>query len=213
MQDFKIDFKKGKGILPENMALVLRSCKADFSAYGGFAWPSSGYVDAPDWEASASCGNGLHGLLDGKGDYSLLCNDWDAQWLVVAVDRNLCVNIDGNKIKYPWGYVIYSGASREALKIILTNPPILIAESTTGDYAHSSTTGNYAHSSTTGSDGIACVLGLRSRVKSSSGPLVAVWHDGKRRRVAVAYPGEKGIKADTWYQLDEKGKFVECVAQ
>jgi hypothetical protein len=33
---------------PETV-LVLRTCNADMTAHGGFKWPESGHVAAPDW--------------------------------------------------------------------------------------------------------------------------------------------------------------------
>lgn len=43
------------------------------------------------------------------------------------------------------------------------------------------------------------------------GVLLATWWDetADRPRVAVAYVGEDGIKAQVWYRLDQAGKFVE----
>lgn len=57
-------------------AYMLRTCAADMTAHGGFVWPKEGEVCAPDWRPDARCGNGLHGLLWGEGDGSLL--NWSA---------------------------------------------------------------------------------------------------------------------------------------
>ena len=82
--------------------------------------------------------------------------------------------------------------------------------STTGNYAHSSTTGDSAHSSTTGDSAIACNLGLDGKVKSTKGPLVQSYEDrNKVLRVAVAYVGESGIRADVWYRANVDGIFEE----
>ena len=44
-------------------SLVLRVCRPDLTSRNGFAWPSEigAKVEAPDWEESNSCGNGIHG--------------------------------------------------------------------------------------------------------------------------------------------------------
>ena len=48
-----------------------------------------------------------------------------------------------------------------------------------------------------------------SRAKAGpTGAVALAWHDGQRPRIAVGYVGET-LKADTWYQLDGKGNFVE----
>ena len=46
-------------------ALILRTCNSDLTSYNGFQWPESGFVEAPDWDKTPQCGNGLHGLLQG----------------------------------------------------------------------------------------------------------------------------------------------------
>ena len=60
--------------------LILRSTGPDRKSHGGFQWPESGYVEAPDWDPdpSVSCGNGLHGLLWGQGAIG------EAGWAVFA---------------------------------------------------------------------------------------------------------------------------------
>ena len=45
--------------------LVLRTCSANMTSYGGFKWPKHGPVSAPDWIDNYECGNGLHGWLAG----------------------------------------------------------------------------------------------------------------------------------------------------
>jgi hypothetical protein len=55
-------------------AYVLRTCKADGTSHGGFRWPESGHVEAPNWMPAKECGGGIHGLLWGRGDAWLL--DW-----------------------------------------------------------------------------------------------------------------------------------------
>jgi hypothetical protein len=44
-------------------SLVLRVCRSDFSSYGGYIWPSEvrAVAEAPDWEPTTTCGQGLHG--------------------------------------------------------------------------------------------------------------------------------------------------------
>ena len=88
------------------MKHVLRTCDADMSAYGGFVWPKSGYVECSDWNPEPVCGGGLHGLLGGQGDGALL--NWGpyAVWLVVEVDEYVDL---GGKVKFPSGNVVHCG--------------------------------------------------------------------------------------------------------
>jgi hypothetical protein len=51
----------------------------------------------------------------------------------------------------------------------------------------------------------------RGTVRAGDGGVLLVrWHDGKRFRLAVAHVREDGIEPDTWYRLDEGGRFVEA---
>ena len=55
------------------MTLVLRMCKSDGSSSNGFFYGQVGdRVVCPDWDPIPECGNGLHGLKDGNGDWGLL---------------------------------------------------------------------------------------------------------------------------------------------
>jgi len=68
---------------------LLRSCNHDFTAHGGYRWPSEvGAECRPErWDPRPVCGDGLHGFLRGEGDAGLA--DWSerAQWLVFSADE------------------------------------------------------------------------------------------------------------------------------
>ena len=96
-------------------AYMLRTCAKDMTAHGGFKWPKSGEVKAPDWDTRNECGNGLHGLLWGEGDGTLLNWSDDAKWMVCGIDQ--WVELDG-KVKAPKATVIYCGTRDEAAALI-----------------------------------------------------------------------------------------------
>ena len=102
-------------------ALILRTCDKDLKSHGGFQWPESGQIECPDWKSTAACGNGLHGLLWGEGNWGLLSNDADAKWLVVKVIESDIVAIDSEKVKFPRGEVIYCGDMIGAMILTLCN--------------------------------------------------------------------------------------------
>jgi hypothetical protein len=186
---------------PETV-LVLRTAAADGSSYNGFRWPESGPVEAPDWSPVAECGQGLHGWLWGHGDWSLKCKDDDARWIVVEVVKADVIDLDG-KVKFPRGVVLATfGHWRDAMAFIRARRPV--------DEEMTVATGISGHASATGHSGWS-VGGYHSHVKAAeNGALTALYWDeaAKRPRVAVAYVGEAGIKADTWYRV-EAGRFVE----
>ena len=133
--------------------LVLRTCKADMTSYNGFKWPETGTVSAPDWDPKPECGNGLHGLLHGCGDAGYLSDEPDAKWLVVAVPKGTCVDID-QKVKFPSCEVVYAGTKEEAVRRIAEaypEAPVVYAQRMTGDYGVS--TSGYCGTSTSGDGG------------------------------------------------------------
>jgi len=103
-------------------ALMLRTCAADGTSYNGFKWPKSGPVKCNDWRPKAEYGHGLHGLLWGEGDGSLLNWAEDAAWLVVRVRLSEVVQID-RKVKVPSGVVEFFGAAHEAVELIQKYAP------------------------------------------------------------------------------------------
>ena len=100
--------------------LILRTCNANMWSRGGFQWPRSGPVAAPDWNPAPECGNGLHGFLRGEGDGSLA--DWssDAVWLVAEVETFVDL---GGKVKFPTAEVIFAGSRLEATALVKARYP------------------------------------------------------------------------------------------
>jgi hypothetical protein len=154
-------------------ALILRTCNPDLtSRHRGFQWPTTGPVTCPDWKPTPECGNGLHGLLWGTGDGGLL--DWsdNAKWLVVEIDEDSMVAI-GQKVKFPAGTVLYSGARDVAVQLVAEHAPDPTAvvgrhaaatgysghAAATGDYGHAAATGDYGHAAATGYYGHAAATG------------------------------------------------------
>ena len=84
--------------LPDGRMLVLRTCDAQMRSEHSpsFVWPTSGPVEAPDWDPDPDrdCGGGLHGLLWGCGNASMLSSSSTVRWLVVAVDPADIANPD-----------------------------------------------------------------------------------------------------------------------
>jgi hypothetical protein len=100
------------------LGYILRSCKEDMSSYGGFKWPKAGPVEAPNWEPGvAKCGNGLHGLLWGKGTKQY-CPKTE-NWIVAAVNEADCVWVDEEKVVFPRAWVEFCGPWYDALFFLL----------------------------------------------------------------------------------------------
>ena len=164
---------------------MLRTCAADMTSRGGFQWPESGEVSAPDWTPEPVCGGGLHGLLDGCGDGSLLLWGEGVKWLVVEVDE--WVAIDEEKVKAPRGRVVYAGDRGGAVAL--------------GIERYGWDASRCMGGTSTSGDGGTSTSGY-------GGTLLIRWHDGKRYRIATFYVGEDGIEENVAYRVNERGEAV-----
>jgi hypothetical protein len=108
---------QGRPVESDSITYMMRACRADMSSTHNFVWPPSGAVEAPDWDAGAHCGHGLHGWLMGSGDISA-CGyalDEGAKWLVCAVWSADVVSLDSaSKCKVPRAWVLFCGDAKEA---------------------------------------------------------------------------------------------------
>jgi hypothetical protein len=89
------------------------------------------------------------------------------------------------------------------------------ASSATGDQSASSATGDRSASSATGKNAVAMNIGVGGRAKADKdGAIVLCNHDDNYniRHIRASKVGENGIKADTWYVLNDKGEFVEVAS-
>ncbi len=107
---------------PNTTVLVLRTCNGDLTSKNNFTYPSSGPVQCPDWQPTAECGKGLHGLLWGQGDGTLLNWSQDAKWLVLRVEAGDIVDLV-DKVKFPKGEVVHCGDQLSATAYLLANSP------------------------------------------------------------------------------------------
>ena len=185
---------------PATKTYMLRTCRADMTSHGGFVWPRSGPVEAPDWSPKPYCGEGLHGLLMGQGDGVLL--DWspDAVWLVVEVDPSEVVGLRG-KVKVPRGIVVFAGDRFAATEDIINRganrAEVVGGTATAGNYG--TATAGDGGTATAGNYGTATAGNYGTATAGYGGTVVVKYHDGLRYRLAVGYVGENGIKPNTPY--------------
>jgi hypothetical protein len=185
--------------------LLLRTCDANMRSHGGFEWPREGHVAAADWSPDAVCGQGLHGLVDGVGNASLLtyAETDDANWLVIAADAENVVELRG-KAKVPDCDVVYCGDRDGALAYLDANgcadKPVVYSTRTAGD--RGTATAGYRGTATAGDRGTATA--------GDRGVLVITHYDSQRGiyRPVVAVVGENDIKPNVAYRLNDAGAFV-----
>ena len=169
---------------------ILRTCTADMTSRDGFKWPKRGVVEAPDWEPTAECGQGLHGFLMGEGDGSLADFDPLAKWLVAEVDEYIDL---GGKVKFPRARVIYAGDRKTATEriVALGATGAVIGRMVVSDQKISALGGD--GSTLTGGHYSTLTGGDRSTLTWK------IW-DGPRFRLHTVYVGENGILPNVAYQ-------------
>jgi len=92
------------------MTLILRKCNKDGSSSYGFKYGKVGErVTCPDWDPNPKCGNGLHGLKEGNGEWNLLDGD---DWLIIDADDQI-IDIDKDKCKFNTGIILFRGTAEE----------------------------------------------------------------------------------------------------
>ena len=85
--------------------------------------------------------------------------------------------------------------------------------SNVGHQSVASNVGYKSAAEVSGLQSVACALGAESKAKAAAGgAIVCVYRndDGDLIHIRAAKVGDDGIKADTWYMLDDTGEFVEC---
>ena len=198
-----------------NTIRVLRTCNADGTSRNGFQWPltEGAVVECPDWSPVAECGNGLHGLAEGEGDWGLLNWEPDAVALVLEVDESVVVEI-GAKVKFPRAIVRKVGKLAGLLcelacdaKRITAQVTDLISKVGSSD-SQLAASGDYSQLAASGADSVAISAAPSCTAKTGErGAIALTWHDGTRYRITVGYVGE-GLEPDTWYRLDDAGQLV-----
>jgi hypothetical protein len=185
---------------------ILRTCDPDLKSFGGFQWPESGYIEAPDFQPTVQCGNGLHGLLDGRGDWELM--DWslEAKALIVETDRSQLIELSG-KVKFQSAIVkkvtslgialceVFCNAlnirkevdeimsSAQPTKNSKTNSDSYAQVANSGDSARVANSGTYARVANSGTYAQVANSGDSARV-ANSGTYAQVANSGDSARVA-----------------------------
>ncbi len=129
---------------------LLKTVHADGAAWGGFQWPldEGAEVIAPDWDPTPVCGGGLHGLLNGAGNGSLINWSTDAVWIVAEIpDGETVVDLDG-KVKVRRCIVRHVGDKTSA-------PEFLAAHGHTEGVVAGTATAGYRGTATAGERGTA----------------------------------------------------------
>ena len=163
-----------------------------------------------DLENKKISNTGNYSVASNAGNYSVASNTGNYSMASNAGCRSVASNA-GN----------YSMASNAGCRSVASNAGNWSVASNAGDWSVASNAGKGSVASSTGYQSaaevsglqsIACALGEVSKAKAAAGgAIVCVYRndDGDLIHIRSAKVGDDGIKADTWYMLDDTGEFVE----
>jgi hypothetical protein len=147
--------------------------------------------------ASGNCSQ-----LAASGNYSQLAASGDSSKLAASgYSSKLAAS----------GYSSKLAASGDSSQLAASGNCSQLAAS--GNYSKLAASGNYSKLAASGKSSIAMAASTNCQAKAGELGCIALtrWVESEKRfRVSVAYVGENGIKADTFYRLDEQGNFVEA---
>jgi hypothetical protein len=197
---------------------VLRTCDKNLKSYGGFQWPESGEVIAPDWKPTTEIGNGLHGLLEGNGDWRLL--DWsiDAKAMIVKTDKRKIVDL-GNKVKFQSCVIERILSLAEGLCYFITDKFVKNqidsilkeAEAASGEYNQLAASGNNSRLATSGEYNQLATSGNNSRL-ATSGNNSQLAASGEYNQLAASGNNSQLAASGKYSQLAASGKYSQLAA-
>ena len=205
--------------------LILRTCDKDLRSYGGFQWPESGPVEAPDWDPEPVCGGGLHGLLWGEGSADYLSHSEDAIWLVFQASSADVILGRGeliDKCKARRGVVVYRGSRDGATAYLAANGGFgraIVYGTATAGYGGTATAGDGGTATagdrgtaTAGDRGTATAGYGGTATAGDRGTILIRYWDSYRLRTKADYIGEDGLEANVPYRLNRAHEFVKAAA-
>ncbi|MEX4358199.1 hypothetical protein MY572_04480 [Haemophilus influenzae] len=172
-----------------------------------------------DWDAakvsntgywSAVTNTGYRSVATNTGYWSAATNTGDRSVATNTGNRSAATNTGYRSVATNTGY--WSAVTNTGDRSVATNTGNRSAATNTGNRSVATNTGNQSAAEVSGKQSIAVALGWQSKAKASiDGAIVCVYrnHEGELIHIKASKVGENNIKADTWYTLDEIGKFVE----
>ena len=139
----------------DGKVLILRRIDKDRNSHqGDFHWPIDWKTMAPEkWEASKTCGDGIHGWPWGFGlgdgvDYDIVTDIWQ---VVSANPEDVVGEIDGRyKCKARLVERVFEGSFREAYEKVTSEWNAIISTAASGDAAQLAASGDAAQLAASG---------------------------------------------------------------
>ena len=204
----------------EGKVLVVKCLDTQRCGYGGFPYPKTGTVIAPEiwdatwgtqpqkwiggWDRKTECGGGLHGWPWGLRVGSNKEPDWThGIWQVHAVDPADIIYFD-DKAKYGRAEVVYDGDGLGAMLFTQKGRIAWIEQASEG-LSHA--TGDSSASSATGDSSIAAATGDECTVEGSSTGIIAVCS-----RVCFWRVTEGAILLQRWIDSENNAQHALLIA-
>ncbi|HHF3401458.1 TPA: hypothetical protein ACPKA2_000914 [Haemophilus influenzae] len=172
-----------------------------------------------DWDAAEKSNTGNGSVATNTGDRSVATNTGDRSVATNTGDLSVATNTGSWSVATntgSWSVATNTGYQSVATNTgswsVATNTGSWSVATNTGSWSVATNTGNQSAAEVSGKQSIAVALGWQSKAKASiDGAIVCVYrnHEGELIHIKASKVGENNIKADTWYTLDEIGKFVE----
>ena len=159
---------------------------------------------APDASGDNSqlAASGVNSKLAASGNYSKLAASGNYSQLAASGDNSKLAAS---------GYYSQLAASGDNSQLAASGYYSKLAAS--GVNSKLAASGDNSQLAASGDYSIAVGVADNCMAKAGEGGCIALrWTKDKKPRLSVAYVGENGIKADTYYKLDEAGEFVEVEA-
>jgi len=208
--DYCISFIKNSGMPHASIALENDSNLAA-SGYGSKLAASGRYSNL------AASGNGSKLAASGSGS-KLAASGYGSKLAASGSGSKLAASGYGSKLAASGRYSNLA-ASGNGSKLAASGNGSSLAASGNGSSLAASGNGSslaalgYGNNlAASGDNSIAVCVGTKGKVKGGLNCALALtrWVESEKRyRITTAYVGEDGIKADTWYSLNNDGKFIE----
>jgi len=166
---------------------------------------------AASGDNSELAASGDNSKLAASGDNSkLAASGYNSKLAASGNNSQLAASGDNSKLAASGDYSKLA-ASGDNSKLAASGDYSQLAAS--GDYSQLAASGDNSKLAASGDYSIAVGVDENCMAKAGEGGCIALrWTKDKKPRLSVAYVGENGIKADTYYKLDKAGEFVEVEA-
>ena len=202
----KIDKSLEQQIMPGDYSAA--SNTGDYSAAS-----NTGYQSAASntGNQSAASNTGNQSAASNTGDYSAASNTGDYSAASNTGNQSAASNTGNQSAASNTGN--RSAASNTGDYSAASNTGYQSAASNTGNRSAASNTGNRSAAEVSGSHSVAAAFGIESKARASENSAIVLCYrndEGVLIHIRASKVGENGIKADTWYVLNESGEFEEA---